>query len=336
MKKYGTVLLIVLLILAVCTYVSGQVYRDSLPTVTVENAASGTLRHEWEITGQVYHETQDVYSFPVPVEILEYKFQTGQWVREGDALLKVDADNLHLQWLQCKLEEEELVKKLEKAEGYQKELLQYEYDTLLSTILEIESLIENQGWVFARGDGVVLAASSGKQVPAGTPVMTLGPASGRKQIVFPVTQLQKQYCLPGTVLSAALTLDTGASTEEIAVGWSFYSAAQQQEQCVAITFIPLNMLDGQQVAVTLRAESVSYDTVIPTSAIVSNDNGNVTFFVLDEKQTVLGTEQVVYLYSGFALEQNDTFTALSLPVMYPVVISWDKGLSTGTVVNVLS
>jgi len=334
MKKYGTVLLIVLLILAVCTYVSGQVYRDSLSEVTVENAASASLRHEWELTGQLLHESQDVYSFPVPVEILEYKYQTGQWVMEGNALLQVDTEQLHLQWLQCKLEEETLSEKLEKAESYQKELLQYEYDTLLSTILEIEALIENQGWVFARADGVVLSASRAKQIPTGTPAMTLGPAAGRKQIVFPVTQLQKQYCLPGTMLNAALTLDTGSATESISVGWTFYSAAQQQEQCVTATFLPLNMLDGQSVTATLRAESELYDNVIPTSAIVSNNNGNVTFFVLDEKQTVLGTEQVAYLYSGFAIEQSEMYTALSLPVVYPVITSWSKPLSSGAVVRV--
>lgn len=336
MKKYGTVLLIVLLILAVCTYISGQVYRGSLPAVTVANAASASLRHEWELTGQLLHESQDVYSFPVPVEILEYKFQTGQWVMEGNALLQVDTEQLHLQWLQCKLEEEALAEKLEKTEGYQKELLQHEYDTLLLTIQEIESLIENKGWVFARADGVVLSASRAKQIPAGTPVMTLGPAAGKKQIVFPVTQLQRQYCLPGTILDASLTLDTGASTEEIAVGWTFYSAAQQQKQCVAATFLPLNMLDGQTVTATLTAESEPYDNVIPTSAIVSNDNGNVTFFVLEEKQTILGTEQVVYLYSGFAQEQNDDYTALSLPVVYPVVTAWDKPLRTGQVVRIVS
>ena len=94
------------------------------------------------------------------------------------------------------------------------------------------------------------------------------------------------------------------------------------------------MLDGQSVTATLRAESEPYDNVIPTSAIVSNNNGNVTFFVLDEKQTVLGTEQVAYLYSGFAIEQSEMYTALSLPVVYPVITSWSKPLSSGAVVRV--
>ena len=335
MKKYGTILLIFLLILAVCTYISHQVYQDSLLCVTVAAPQSAALHHQWELTGQLRHESQDIYSFPIQTHVLEYKFQTGQWVSAGNALLQLDPEQLHVQWLQCKIEEEDLSEKLEKEDGYQKELLQYQYNTLQQTIQEIEVLIEAQGWVFAREDGVVLSANGATQIPANTPAMTLGPAAGRKQIVFPITALQKQYCPPGTMLDAALTLNTGSATEEISAAWTFYSAVQQQEQCVNVTFLPLNMLDGQTVTATLSAESKVYDYVIPTSAIISNDNGNVSFYVLEEKETVLGTEQVIYPYSAFALEQNEFYTALSLPVPYPVVTSWDKSPSHGSAVRIV-
>lgn len=333
MKKYGIFLLIFLLILAVCTYISSQVYQDSLPAVTTATAVSAQLQHHWTLTGQLLHENPDTYTFPVPVAVLEYKFQTGQWVSAGKPLLQLDTRQLRLQWLQCQLDAQALEKQSDTSAGYEKELLQYKLDTLLETLQQLDALIAQEGWVYARADGVVLQAGQPGNLPAHTAAMTLGPASGRKQILFPITQLQKQHCLPDTQLRAVLTLDTGTATEKLSAGWVYYSAAQQGYLCVVNTHLPLNMLDGQAVTATLNAYSEPYPTVIPTAAIVSNDNGNVSFYTLEETRTVMGTEYIAILRTGYALEQTQLHTALAQPLTEPVIVSWDQPLSHGCTVR---
>ena len=334
-RRYGIVLGIFLLCLAICTYVSFQVYQANLPVVRTDSAVSSALRYDWTLTGSIHHKTPVSISLPVPAKILQRSAQPGQWVKTGVPLLQLDPAFLHLQWLQCKADEETLLQKIEESTSYEKQILELRKAELQETIAFLEQLQLDEGWVKASTDGVVLYAAD-YSAAANVPLITIGSDSGEKQLAFSLTEEQLAYCKIGTKIKAEVVIAAEKTTLDIHINQVFYDASAQSYRCFATTNDALDMMEGQPVTAHLRATSKEYETVIPVSAIVESENGNASFYVLREKRTVMGTQYYAVLQSAYILEQNDSFAALSAPVTEPVISYWTKPLSNNAGVCVLS
>lgn len=335
MKKYGAVLLAFLLCAAIFTYISGQVYQDSLPVVTAEATFRTQMRYQWELTGIVEHQEAVTYSAPVQMQIIEKRVRAGEWVKAGTPLLRLDSEQLHIQWLQCKLREEMLAEQIEDSKSYQKELLEYELAALQQTIVQVETLEKQAGWIYSEQEGVVLSVSGSDTVnPKGT-LVRIGPADGVKEITFPMTQKQASYCKDGYTIYLQATLDEKELAFKLTEENAVYDTVQQSWQCVLRTQEPIAIRDGQGILAEFSPSSPVYHAVIPNSAIVSNNNGHVTYYVLKQKQTTIGTEYYVQLKNGQVLEQDDTCTALYSSEEDPVVNGWSKPLSNGTTVRLI-
>lgn len=332
-RRYGIILGIFLLCLAICTYVSFQVYNANLPIVRTDTAVSSVLRYDWQLTGSVHHRNAMPFTLSVPVQILQSSVQPGQWVEEGSRLMQLDADQLHLQWLQCKMEEEYLLKKIAESTSYEKDILELQRANLQETIVLLEQLHLDEGWVRASEAGVVLYTAESR-VAANTPLITIGAASGEKQLSFPLTNEQLAYCKAGSKLQVEVVIGAEKTTLDSFVEQICYDAVGQCYRCIATTNAAVNMIDGQPVIARFRAVSNQYETVIPTSAIVESQNGNASFYVLREKQTTLGTQYYVVLLSAYILEQNETFTALSALVPEPVISFWSEPLTDKAIVRI--
>jgi len=229
----------------------------------------------------------------------------------------------------------------EEPEDYVTYIAEQQYKDVLQRIEALEQLITDRGFVYAKEAGVVLNVTGTGAKAAGAALLTQGSAAGKKEITFGLDDKQVSYCKVNTALKVVVVQPavgenvSGSSTAEgvqkkeisLAVQRVTYHATSGQYQCVVSTEVPLHMMEGEPVKAQLNASSQSYDTVIPTEAIISNDNGNATFFVLDEKDSILGKEPCVVIESGYILEQNDTFTALSSAVTSKVITAWDKPLS---------
>ena len=153
-----------------------------------------------------------------------------------------------------------------------------------------------------------------------------------KELMFSMNQKQASYCKEGYEL--LLRMEDGKQitlklTEDNAV----YDTVQQTWQCILQTQEPLSVRDGEGIFAEFAPDSPIYHAVIPNSAIVSNSNGYVTYYVLKEKETTIGTEIYVQLKNGQILEQDDFHTALHSTEEDPVVNSWSKPLSNGMTVR---
>ena len=236
----------------------------------------------------------------------------------------------------------------EEPENYVSYMAEQQYKDVLQRIGALEQLITDRGFVYAKEAGVVLNVTGTGAKAAGAALLTQGSAEGKKEIIFGLDDKQASYCKVNTALrvmvmqSAIGENGSGSSATEgvqekeisLAVQRLTYHATSGQYQCVVSTNAPLHMMEGEPVKALLNANSPSYNTVIPTEAIISNDNGNATFFVLDEKDSILGKEPCVVIESGYILEQNETFTALSSAVTNKVITAWDKPLSQRCTVKV--
>ena len=334
-RKYGIILSIFLVSLAICTYVSFQVYNANLPTVKTEAAVSTVLRYNWPLTGSVHHKDAEPFSLPVPVQVVQRSVEPGQWVKEGSRLLQLDSARLHLQWLQCKDAEEMLLQKIDRSTSYQKEILELQMAQLQETIELLEQLRSDEGWVKASAEGLVLYIGASKAA-ANEPLAVIAPVDGVKQLVFPLTKEQLAYCPTGTRLKAEVVIGEEKTTLDIYAERSYYDAARQGYCCVVTTDAAINMMEGESVTAWLSAVSGLYETVIPTAAIVECQNGNASFYVLRQQKTALGTQYYTMLMSACVLEQNEIFTALSAPITEQVISAWSEPLTNNVAVRVIS
>lgn len=327
-KNYWAMLGAFLLIIAVCTYVSRQKYRNALPEVQTVTAAATVLQHKWELSGTLQYDETAESSVPVPVTVVQWKVQPGDRVKAGQHLLQVDTQALRQQWLQCKIDEEALEKKVRWSSSYTKELLQLQLAELQETIAAVEKLTEADGWVTVETDGIVLNVQSSRQLAAGVTLVTVGPDGGQKTISFPLKEEQIDYCRePTAELEVTLISDSESKTVKLPIYRVFYSAETGGFLCTVSTKLALDMLDGQKIDATLSTTSPPYRYVIPIEAIVSCDNGNASFYVLRERETIMGKEYYAHLRTGYIAEQNEGYAALSVELLEPVIVSTTKEFS---------
>ena len=127
----------------------------------------------------------------------------------------------------------------------------------------------------------------------------------------------------------------GKSTAiQLAVDRILYSAERKGFLCTVSTDMAVDMMEGQETFAVLAAESKFYHYVIPAEAIVANNNGNASFYVLRQRETIMGTEFYAVLRTGYVLEQNDRYVALSGAVMEPVIVFSDAALTEGQILLV--
>ena len=333
-KRYGVLLAAFLLILAVCTYASNQIYRKSLPAVQTVETIGTRLNYLWELSGTLHYEEKEEYSVPVPVSVAKWGVQAGDRVSSGEPLLQVDAQQLHIHWLQCKIDEEALEAQLKKSKSFAKELLELQLTELQKTIGFVENLIAADGWIMADADGIVLKLQSARQAAAGMPLVTIGPDSGEKTIQFLLTEEQTAYCEPGTKLEVKLLCGGKSTAMQLAVDRILYSAERKGFLCTVSTDMAVDMMEGQETSAILAAESKFYHYVIPIEAVAANNNGNASFYVLRQRETIMGTEYYAVLRTGYVLEQNDRYVALSGAVMEPVIVFSDAALTEGQILLV--
>lgn len=325
-KRYATLLVVFLLILAVCTYASWQNYRNGLPVVQTVEAASTSLHFIWELSGTLHYDKVAEYSISVPVTVVQWAVQAGDRVSTGQPLLQIDTQQLYLQWLQCKIDEEALDTQLRWSYSFTKELLELQLAELRETIVYVENLIEADGWIIADADGIVLNLQRTQQVAAEVPLVTIGPDSEQKTICFPLTEAQAAYCEPETELTVTLFCNSKSTEVTMPVDKVIYSAENEGYLCMVSTDLAVDMMDGQKTAATLTAESVFYKHVIPTEAIIDSNNGNATFYVLRQRETVIGTEYYTATWTGHIEEQNEGYAALSTEIFDPVVINASRDI----------
>lgn len=319
-KRYTALLAAFLLILAVCTYVSRQNYRRSLPVVQTAESAPTQLHYMWELTGTLQYDEATEYSIPVPVSVVQWAVRIGDRVTIDQPLLQVDVQQLHQQWLQCKINEETLETQINRSRSYTKELLELQLTELRETITLVEDLIGADGWLVADTKGIILNLQQSQQVAAGASLVTIGPDSVQKTITFPLTEAQAKYCKIGKELTVTLLCDGKSIEKTMPVEKLMYSAEKGSYLCTVSTDLAVDMMDAHPTSAVLTVKTGVYPNVIPIEAIVENNGGNASYYVLLQRETVMGTEYYTMLRMAYIDAQNESYAALNMEEPNPVVI----------------
>ena len=173
---------------------------------------------------------------------------------------------------------------------------------------------------------------------AETTAVLLADLSKGYRFVGEITREQEKYIGAGDLVT--LTANTGReSFEELPV--SAVRADEEKEGVYTVTVqLPEDTLElGAAAALDFTKKSEVYPVCVPLSALYLDEKNLPYVLVLDEIDTIMGTETRARKVSVTVLEQNESFAALAegaVGSQEEVIVSSDKSVDDGSRVRLAS
>ena len=213
------------------------------------------------------------------------------------------------------------------------------YEQMELQLEKLETLLENQGRVCAPADGLVtgIYIQTGGMTAETTAVLLADLSKGYR-FVGEITREQEKYIGAGDLVT--LTANTGReSFEELPV--SVVRADEEKEGVYTVTVqLPEDTLElGAAAALDFTKKSEVYPVCVPLSALYLDEKNLPYVLVLDEIDTIMGTETRARKVSVTVLEQNESFAALAegaVGSQEEVIVSSDKSVDDGSRVRLAS
>ena len=213
------------------------------------------------------------------------------------------------------------------------------YEQMELQLEKLETLLENQGRVCAPADGLVtgIYIQTGGMTAETTAVLLADLSKGYR-FVGEITREQEKYIGAGDLVT--LTANTGReSFEELPV--SAVRADEEKEGVYTVTVqLPEDTLElGAAAALDFTKKSEVYPICVPLSALYLDEKNLPYVLVLDEIDTIMGTETRARKVSVTVLEQNESFAALAegaVGSQEEVIVSSDKSVDDGSRVRLAS
>ena len=213
------------------------------------------------------------------------------------------------------------------------------YEQMELQLEKLETLLENQGRVCAPADGLVtgIYIQTGGMTAETTAVLLADLSKGYR-FVGEITREQEKYIGGGDLVT--LTANTGReSFEELPV--SAVRADEEKEGVYTVTVqLPEDTLElGAAAALDFTKKSEVYPVCVPLSALYLDEKNLPYVLVLDEIDTIMGTETRARKVSVTVLEQNESFAALAegaVGSQEEVIVSSDKSVDDGSRVRLAS
>ena len=213
------------------------------------------------------------------------------------------------------------------------------YEQMELQLEKLETLLENQGKVCAPADGLVtgIYIQTGGMTAETTAVLLADLSKGYR-FVGEITREQEKYIGAGDLVT--LTANTGReSFEELPV--SAVRADEEKEGVYTVTVqLPEDTLElGAAAALDFTKKSEVYPVCVPLSALYLDEKNLPYVLVLDEIDTIMGTETRARKVSVTVLEQNESFAALAegaVGSQEEVIVSSDKSVDDGSRVRLAS
>ncbi len=213
------------------------------------------------------------------------------------------------------------------------------YEQMELQLEKLETLLENQGKVCAPADGLVtgIYIQTGGMTAETTAVLLADLSKGYR-FVGEITREQEKYIGAGDLVT--LTANTGReSFEELPV--SVVRADEEKEGVYTVTVqLPEDTLElGAAAALDFTKKSEVYPVCVPLSALYLDEKNLPYVLVLDEIDTIMGTETRARKVSVTVLEQNESFAALAegaVGSQEEVIVSSDKSVDDGSRVRLAS
>jgi len=214
--------------------------------------------------------------------------------------------------------------------------LQLDINTQEDLVSQLSALVNTGGILYSSTDGVVSSVMDTTKKTDGTsPVVQIASTAGGSKAEMTITSDDAELLAVGNEC-------------DIASGSGMYFRARAQATISAIAppddhdnvLVTLQLPDGswtrgQKLDAQVIISQTNYDTCVPLSALHS-DNSGYFVYTVTEKQTVLGTQNVVTRVPVNLQAEDDTYAAISGPVNGndSIVTSSSKSIDDGSRVRV--
>ena len=326
--KIVRIIIIFLVIVIAGTVMSRFASNTLTPKVEIMYASSGSISRD--VVQDVMIESDSrtpVYSYP-DLLVQAIYVHTGSYVKKGDKLMKIKAEELSSTYLTKKLERKNLKEQYVYAWGDERALVEANIADVDRQLNYLEKLTANEGVIYSEVEGLVseIRVDVGSRTTEEAAFVVME-SSDEYTVRIPVTSEQKSYIEKGDKVILHIN-DTSVNTEVTAV----YSDATNEQGHIVETVISGELVNvGDSVLADISHQSEKYDFVVPVSAIYADVVGS---YVLVErsKDTILGTELVaakVYVTVGDTNNYEVGIKKSSLTGVDRIIASSDKKMEAG-------
>lgn len=330
--KIVRIIIIFLVIVIAGTVMSRFASNTLTPKVEIMYASSGSISRD--VVQDVMIESDSrtpVYSYP-DLLVQAIYVHTGSYVKKGDKLMKIKAEELSSTYLTKKLERKNLKEQYVYAWGDERALVEANIADVDRQLNYLEKLTANEGVIYSEVEGLVseIRVDVGSRTTEEAAFVVME-SSDEYTVRIPVTSEQKSYIEKGDKVILHIN-DTSVNTEVTAV----YSDATNEQGYIVETVISGELVNvGDSVLADISHQSEKYDFVVPVSAIYADVVGS---YVLVErsKDTILGTELVaakVYVTVGDTNNYEVGIKKSSLTGDDRIIASSDKKIEAGDTVR---
>ena len=330
--KIVRIIIIFLVIVIAGTVMSRFASNTLTPKVEIMSASSGSISRD--VVQDVMIESDSrtpVYSYP-DLLVQAIYVHTGSYVKKGDKLMKIKAEELSSTYLTKKLERKNLKEQYVYAWGDERALVEANIADVDRQLNYLEKLTANEGVIYSEVEGLVseIRVDVGSRTTEEAAFVVME-SSDEYTVRIPVTSEQKSYIEKGDKVILHIN-DTSVNTEVTAV----YSDATNEQGHIVETVISGELVNvGDSVLADISHQSEKYDFVVPVSAIYADVVGS---YVLVErsKDTILGTELVaakVYVTVGDTNNYEVGIKKSSLTGDDRIIASSDKKIEAGDTVR---
>lgn len=326
-------IIIIFLVIVIAGTVMSRFASNTLtPKVEIMYASSGSISRD--VVQDVMIESDSrtpVYSYP-DLLVQAIYVHTGSYVKKGDKLMKIKAEELSSTYLTKKLERKNLKEQYVYAWGDERALVEANIADVDRQLNYLEKLTANEGVIYSEVEGLVseIRVDVGSRTTEEAAFVVME-SSDEYTVRIPVTSEQKSYIEKGDKVILHIN-DTSVNTEVTAV----YSDATNEQGHIVETVISGELVNvGDSVLADISHQSEKYDFVVPVSAIYADVVGS---YVLVErsKDTILGTELVaakVYVTVGDTNNYEVGIKKSSLTGDDRIIASSDKKIEAGDTVR---
>ncbi|MCD8012139.1 MAG: biotin/lipoyl-binding protein [Lachnospiraceae bacterium] len=209
------------------------------------------------------------------------------------------------------------------------------YEQMELTLKKLQALKEAGGKVYAAADGLItkINLTVGEKTSDGSAIMMADTSKGFR-FTAELTKEEQQYIGAGDLVTL-----TGTSNKLENLAVDSVTADEEQEDVYNIVVqVPDDTFDlGAAVTLEFIKKSETYSVCVPLAALYLDENNQPYVMVMDEYETVMGSETRVRALSVVVLEKDSSYAALeegALSIDQQVITGSDKSLSDGSRVRV--
>lgn len=211
-----------------------------------------------------------------------------------------------------------------------------ETQKLKERIKKLQKIADDQGIIKSEQDGEIKTVPTGEAQPDSEAVLEISNLQGRFEAEAQFTKEDAKKLTVGTKVKIFENQDLYDHTASAETNILSLSEPDESNMVTAKVILPEGeWKSGSEVQIKMIESQKRYENCVPLSAIHSNADEKF-ILIAEQKETILGKENVLVKYPIKILAQNDTQAAIegTFPWQTPIVLSSTKPIKEGDRVRV--